>query len=767
MRRDMDIWEWVWKRQAGLRDAGQGRLADLMEAMPGDVNEDRVQRVQASLPEALAGARALEDPWLEVFFRHWGLQNRLNNIAEGESALGEATALLEFANREETRDCPQSVCATEDVSTAYGNADGPGYARDRKEVVVETLARIDPTWQCFNCMSLEYAEALEDEKRYEEAIAYLDRQAEAIEAAGVEVESRFRWHQATLLTHVARAEEALKLFDELDALDDRTVEMDRISRAINRADALVSLARVDEAREVLPDWKDLTPGDYPRWTKVMKAILDARPELNVWQAGSVYQAALDHLVKVSSNRNALDVALRHGELAVARGARMTATWALETARTLVPSLRAPLDAPSLVQALADSVDAMPELAPLPVPSSELLAYLRATESKDLEQHAEWLVSASGERPDDIELHLATANVMAALKLKNQAIDFLFRDLESHPAEPQFVNGILGLASQGGGDEVYSRLAALVEPRDPVQGHLIRGIWAYARENWAEAMAQAEAVLELSPNHHDAMNLAGGSAFKARDFARATSIWKRSLDAEGGELKPNEGWNLLAAASACGEWSVVREVATKKGMVLEGKSGVVEEAWGACVILFDDEGEERRYVATRSGPVTARVVQPSWTGAPQHAGDWVVYDATPVDPPPEDENGKEREDFWYTYRVVHVLSEGEFGETWLLDGASPSDDQWVLLRDGLREKGWACWAVTFPDYTVTDPSGSDDGLPGILIDLAAPKSVPQVTICKVLEEMTASWKHPLSWLALAKVAHREVRKHQSIVDRYGL
>jgi tetratricopeptide (TPR) repeat protein len=761
----MDIWEWVGKRCGDLMEAGQGRMADLIEAIPEDVNEDRVQRVQAYFPEALAGARALEDPWLEVYFRHWGLQNRLNNLAEGESALAEATALLEFAHREDTRDCPQSVCATEDVSTAYGNADGPGYAEDRKEVVIEILARIDPTWQCFHCMSLEYASALEDEKRYEEAFSYLERQAETMEAAGGEVESRFRWDQAALLTYCGRAEEALRRFDELDALGDPTVEQDRIDRAINRAYALVSLGRIDEAHEVLPKWKDLTPSDYSGWTRAMKRIADARPELNTWQVGGAFQAALDYLVKVSSFRNALDVALRHGELAIARGARMTATRALGTARSLIPKLHVPLDAPERVQALADAIDAMPELAPLPVPSSELLAYIRATESEDVEQHAEWLVSASSERPDDIELHLVTGNVLAALTRKDQAIDFLFRDLESHPAERQLVNAILGLANEGGGDEVYSRLVALVEPRDAVQGHLVRGVWAYARENWTEATAQAETVLELNPDCVDALHLAGGAAFKARDFARATSFWMRSLDAEGGELKPNEGWNLLAAASACGEWSVVREVAKKKGMTLEGENGVVEEVWGGCAILFDEEGEERRYGALRTGPVTARIVQPSWTGLAQHAGDWVVFDAIPVDPPPEDE--KEREDFWYTYRVVQVLSEGEFGETWLLDGASPSDDQWAQLRDGVREKGWACWSITPPDYTVTDPSGSDEGLPGILIDLAAPKPVSPATICEVLDEMTASWKHPLSWLALARAARKDVRKHKSIVDRYGL
>ena len=138
----MDIWAWVETLQEDLRESGYERLADLIDQIQRDVGENRYERAQAALPEALAGARALRNPWLEVYLRHWGMQNRMNNMGEGETALGEATSLLEFAHRKETLDCPQSVCVTQDISKCHGNVDGIGWAQERLDVCRETMARI-------------------------------------------------------------------------------------------------------------------------------------------------------------------------------------------------------------------------------------------------------------------------------------------------------------------------------------------------------------------------------------------------------------------------------------------------------------------------------------------------------------------------------------------------------------------------------------------------------------------------------------------------
>lgn len=764
-RRGTDIWAWVRDRSRDLRAAGQGHVADLIWAIPRDENEKRVERVRAVMPEALAAARALEDPWLEVFFRHWGMQNRVNHLLEGSSAIPDATANLEFAHREETMACPQSVCTTQDMAIAYGNSDGPGYSPERLAVVAETLQRIDPTWQCFLCLSIEYSNALEGEERWDEAIAFMAAQADALARAGEKPDGRFLWHQARILAEAGRFAEALKRYDEVAAMeDDPEADDDRIERSIDRALVLIGLGRREEAKGLLPVLEDLTPGDYHNWTDATTRLALAMPDLNTWQLGTAFQTAVDHLVRVGAHRYALDVALRHGELAVARGAREPASRALQAAQDLVPKLHRPLDAPARVASLAALVAAMPEAAPLPVPADELLAHLRETEEPDLEKSLEWLLAASRQRPDDVELHVTTARVMVDLGLADRAADFLLAHLDRHPTDRILVNGILNVAAASSRVDVYAPLLAAVEPLDARLGHWVRGIRAANQDDWPEAIAQAEAILADDPDDSEALYMAAGSAFQTRDYASATKRWMRTLELEGDKLEPGRGWHLLAAASASQNWEVVRHVAGLMGMELTG-SGVVEESWEACVIVFGEAGREKRYVAQRTGPVTARVLEPAAPDDQQHAGDWIVFDARPVDPPPEDE--EERRKFWYTYRLIHVIEPGGFGHSWLLDGAESGKHAWPKLRDELRGRGWSCWNVTGDGYHVNDPEGDRKWLSGILIFVAVPETTPLTELHDALTELTASWRHPLSWLQLATAVGKGEKRHQKIVKRYGL
>ena len=160
----MDIWRWVAETQIELFESGQYRLAQLVEGLSHAVCDGRHSQVDSIVPEALALARAIKNPWLEVFIRHWYMQSKVFHRYEVADALPEAVRLLEFANREETRQCPQSVCVTQDLAQCYAQLDGPGYVEERRGVAGETLDRIDPSWPCFRCISAEYAGALCDER---------------------------------------------------------------------------------------------------------------------------------------------------------------------------------------------------------------------------------------------------------------------------------------------------------------------------------------------------------------------------------------------------------------------------------------------------------------------------------------------------------------------------------------------------------------------------------------------------------------------------
>jgi hypothetical protein len=255
-----------------------------------------------------------------------------------------------------------------------------------------------------------------------------------------------------------------------------------------------------------------------------------------------------------------------------------------------------------------------------------------------------------------------------------------------------------------------------------------------------------------------------------------------------ELDEGLAWELLTSASAIRDWATVRHVASLLGMDLTGDDGVVEEDWGTVLVLYEEGGEERRYAATRTGPVTARVFQPSSLKVPQHMGDWIVFDAAPVDRPPT--VPEERERFIFTFRLVHAIVPGGFAHSWLLDGQHPGLDGYVEFRDVIRAQGWGCWDVTFDDYEIYDSQEGDevqaparskaenakssdlkeddgDGVPGILILVATPKTVPVKELHRTLTELSQTWPGPLSWLALAKKAGLDVAHHKEIVDRYDL
>ena len=783
----MDIWAWVDRLKRELRQAGNQRLVDTMRQIPNDVVNDRPDRVTAALPEAVAAARGLRNPWLEVFLRHWGMQNRVNNLSEGEAALGEATALLDFANQEETRDCPQSICVTQDMAICYANVDGPGWAEERLAVCSETLSRIDGSWPCFSCISTEYASALEDSGRAAEALDYYERQASLIEEAGEEVTGRFRWSQAACLAKAGRPEEALVRFDALDALHDDTEEEERISRAVDRALVLCALGRFDEALTVLPKHSDLTPGEFDRWTEAMASIATAMPHLNTRQTGASIQASMQHMVKAGSHRKAMNIALWHGRLAVLRGAAYTAGHALEVARFEMALLRKPFDMPSQVRGLADSIAALPAGAPLPVSPAEMPRYLAEHPVANPEAALEWLLAASRELPGDVDVALATCDALTALGFSGEAAEWLWEIAEVDPTSTAAVYRLLRTIAAAGDEAGIERLLSLVQPAGPAMSEHIKARWAFQQERWTDVGKHAAQILELDPDDHNARRMWAEAAARHSDFATATRLQKELLAADP-ELDGSLAWHLLSTASAMKDWSTVRDVAGRLGMQLSGVDGVVEEDWETILVLFEDGGEERRYAAQRTGPVTARVYQPAYAGDPQHMGDWVVFDAAPVDPPPADP--EEARGFMFTFRRVHTISPGKFGRSWLLDGAHPGSDAWVAFRDDIRGRGWGCWDVTHDGYEIFDSHPADGAagsrrskaenakssdlkgnrggsLPGILILVATPKAVPVKELHNALTELAKAWSGPLSWLALAEKAGEDVQLHRSIVERFDL
>lgn len=268
----MDIWRWVDQRAAELNLQGETELADWLSSIPRWVVDNDSGKVEAVIPAALARARTLADPWLQVFFGHWYLQYQVFVRHRALDVVNDAVSLLDLAHSEHAYDCPQSICATQDFAHCFGLRDGVGYAAERKAAAQETLARINPTWPCFACISNEYAMALIDEGDFAGALEYSQQQntamggnsgrpADSELALAIEY-SAIRLGQFGLAERVNRQGKwpaAGKTFT--------------LHRRIHRAMILKGLNRLEEAQKSLPDVQSIQPYDrlHLRWAEAMMA----------------------------------------------------------------------------------------------------------------------------------------------------------------------------------------------------------------------------------------------------------------------------------------------------------------------------------------------------------------------------------------------------------------------------------------------------------------------------------------------------------------
>ncbi|HIE5355645.1 TPA: hypothetical protein ACXNP2_002252 [Stenotrophomonas maltophilia] len=768
----MDIWNWVEKLQGDLRQAGQAQNAHLLNRLADDVSELQVDRVDALLPEARALGKALDNPWVDVYVGHWALRNRVGNRVEGESALGEAVALFERAHREDTLECPQSICVTQDLAACYGNIDGPGWVPERVEVCDETLARIDPSWACFQCLSCEKADALLDDDRGQEALDYLQAQADAIEACGKEVFDSFPEMQIKILLGLGRAEEALALIEKREAEVIASGEYEpancTVPRRLSKAWALAQLGRDEEALQQMVPWSELTPNYWRLWANTAAALCRRDPARNTWDLGTRFNTIIEHFARVGSHRLLIEVAALSLELALQRGARWVAQRQLGLARAHLPQLRQDRGASALVAALAARVESLPEVAPLPVPATELLAWLEAraeqSHSRDPEQEAQWLLQAHAQCPDDEPLADTAASALNACGAQAEARTLLWDFVAAHPQhDGAAAYTLMRWLAEQGDDAGLRRLADVFRDSVPVFAHWCEVQRARRVSDWPALEQAATALLELSPGSHGARGTLARMYMETGRFSDAQACYAQLI-----ELleEPNAAhWDHMSAASAAHDWDAVRRSAAAIGMELSSTEGVVEEPWGWVIIRSEEEGEPMEYYARRSGPVTARIVENAPANRAQQVGDWVVFDAALVHPAPEDEEA--REHFIPTYAQVHVLERGGFARSWLIDGAHPGEDAWNALVEAVEAQGWKIWAHSRPDYTVTDPEAEDGTLPGLLFTIAQPQDHAPLALHRFLQQATAGWPHPLCWLRLAEACDQDRQPHLDVIERYGL
>ncbi|MFE1317673.1 hypothetical protein [Kitasatospora phosalacinea] len=780
-----DIWSWVHDTHRQLAESGQHRLADALAEIAGHAVEGRNEQLDAMFPEALASARALGLPWVEVFLRHWRLQNLLNKRYQGEAAMSEAVSLLEFAHREETASCPQSVCAVQDFTICHANIDGPGYVPERLAVLEEALQRVEPARACFDCLSREYADTLEDDGRPADALTHLDRAETRIRAAGERTSLSFVHSRASALHRLGRHQDALDAYDTAErayvAAGNRLDDDDRRKLASGRALQFAALGRADHARELLPDAEeaDRYPDIRHRWSSAVELLADAGEFDNDAALGARLASWAGELDASGAHRPCLDLVLRAGRLALARGAREVALTLARTGERKLGQLRRTEGVAEQVAALRAAAEALPR-PELPVPVEDLPQWL-AEHRPDPETGAELLAAALalGGAPDTV-LVVNLAGALGALGHTRAVTELAWAQLELDPGH-EYLTGMLGQllidAEDGEGVERLAARLAAADPEDPSDAHWLRARWAAAQGRWEEVGEQCAAVLAHSPDALNTRRLAAAAATRRGEHAEAQRLYQELLEhavdpeAAGEEdahrtVQEPDLWHLVTAATANRDWAAVRAAGARLGIEFDTDSGPVEEEWQLIGLRVPrTNGSTTDLPALRTGPATARVLPVLGDDVGLNHGDVVVFSPAVLNDRPEP-GSAEAEDWRPVFELLTLLDPAGYTTYWI-DGACPEPEQWYALRDALRDAGHAVWVYSGDTYRTADPDGGEDGLPGIYAALGVPPTGTAAGADALLTTLTAHLTHPLAWPALAEAAGADTARHQKIVDDYEL
>ncbi|WP_030244392.1 hypothetical protein [Streptomyces sp. NRRL S-350] len=782
-----DIWAWVRDTHRQLAEAGHHRLADAIVELPEHATEGRNDQLDALYPEAVAAARALDLPWVEVYLRHWRMQNLLNKRQQGESVMPEAVDLLDFAHREETAGCPQSVCVVQDFAICHARVDGPGYVTERLEVVGETLGRIDPGRACYDCLSREYSDALEDDGRAPEALDYLDTAANRMRAAGQRVSLRFHQARAGTLHLLGRHEEVLELLATAERAEQaqghRLDERDQRWGALLRARALAALGRTEEALALLPDraeaelHADLRPG----WTQTVELLVAAGAWENDAALGAVLAGWVGYLDGVGAHRPCVDLLLAAGRLALSRGARTVALTLAATGERKLTELRRTDGVSEEVAALRAAAEALP-VPQLPVPPGELAAHV-AEAGVPYETGADLLSVAldryRGEQAGATGLAVLLATVLSSLGHVRAAADLLWQRLEAAPEDRELAGALAEALIEARDGEGVRRLADRTAATAPADAHWTRARWAAAEGRWAEALEQCEAILALDDAVLNTRRLAARAATELGDHATAQRLLRELLeralpaeDAPAGEghrtVQESDLWHLITAATANRDWAAVRSAGALLGIEFDEPEGPVDEEWQLVTVrAVRTNGSTADLPAVRTGPATARILPVLGDDLTLNHGDVVVFAPALLERPPAEDAPEEEQRRWRpVFEMLTLLDPAGYTTYWI-DGGWPGDERWDTLREELREAGYAVWAYSGDQYRITDPAGDGDTLPGIYAALGVPPTAAAAEADALLHRLTGDWPHPLAWPALAEAAGADLARHEEITERYGL
>lgn len=729
----MNLWQWVYETESALREEGHTRLADIIDGVPGLVLDGNHEQAEALVEEGLALVRELDHAWLEVFLRHWLAQSRILHRHDVTRGMSEVIALLDFSHEERTRGCPQSVCVVQDVCSAYGVLDGPGYAAERLAVSAEAMGRIDPTWQCFECIATEHAEALIDSERFADAEQY---------CKGILEQSKSLWQMrcrlADALSRQGRHDEALVVLARQPPRDDR---YNMIPYRLHKTRELAACGRVKDALALRVSLEEIDAGEYVLWTRATAALVERKAVPNDAALGTTLRSLFTTLRTNGALYHQANLACMAASFAVKRGARTVVALWIKDIEALIPRLRDPTRVNAQLEHLRASFAA--QSARPALPPEEAVQF----KNDDAEAVLDALHSSLKSTPDHEELLLAYCSALEVAgfhDIARQQLElFVARNAESMQAFDVLLRALV----RDGDSERLLGLEEACAPERMPRVLFYRARLLQRSSRWEEAASVLERARALEP---DVAAIPSDLAFVYRHVGRQQEALAL-LDDLTAALEPGSNdWERMVVATWLGQYDKVRESAKRLGFEFDGE-GRIDEPCGTCDLkITDDLGKEQHYRATRTGPVTARIVDLVHPSETTVFDDEWLFDPTPLNPTGPEEEDDAKSSRVHVFGGIACLSEGGY-RTYDLDGISPSDAQLEALRESLHALGVILSLRGGSEYMVVPPGG-ERKLPGLYAYIVVPKAIATEVIYDVVSQHVVGWEYPVTYrLVLAELA----------------
>jgi len=771
----MDIWQWVHDRQDTLYDSGHDELANYIDQISNHAVNDKFDLVDQVYHAAMPLCRAMEDKWLEIYFRHWRLQAHVLKNYDAKGLLPEAIALLDFSHAEETKDCPQRICAVQDLAACYGIKDGPGFAEERVAVCRETLAQIDGSWPCYECVSGELVDALMDAKKYKLAEEEVEKTNSEIAKYRENKESELILTQTRLYLEKGNAKKAWDLIK--NATNPLAGEGFEREQKLLKTLTLCHLGQWEDALKIVPKFEDalIAATYYKDWTRIQKLLLGRGLVQNDRELRYNFHLLADKLVSKQAMRDAFIIYSDLIDLCVLSQEAFRAEFVIQQMKLLVPEFNRDLGAK---RALADFILQAENIAPLENHQSfETVEDLLEHKFQNETLETKVIEEALEKWPEDVRLAARRSELLQGCFQYDKAFDILSIFYRNHKGSSLLESkyGSAYLAKHG-----FEKFQSEF-PMEKLEGLSKGAIWNrgfkyvnhFEKEHPEKAMEHLKTIEQY---WEDDVWLLGKIAYlyvrlKNYDEAITYRRKQRKLEPENN----NHDWDLLIAATLKQDNALVCEMAKKLEIDVNSDGQYPVDQQSRLRLQWketDGTIEEKR--ALRLAPAIARITFVSrMEDKEQIYGREVVFDPAPLNRLDQKDDEGYACDVDGNYTLLYPLPLDTLHDpkykTYAVDGLHPGKEALETLTKKIAAKNFIYQQRSTKDYRITWEEGdtSRDDL-GVYIYILI-KDGEQSELNAILSDFNRDLTHPMVWPELANdLKDKTLLEQQTvIIEKYNI